>query len=114
MKKRNKHPIEEYPFVVNFDLEDKIYIAQAIDLKGCHSDGTTPEEAVANIHEAMKGWMETAEKHRIPIPPPSRQTGKIKKFPLRIEPHNALKLERLVAVKNESMNQIINEAIAEF
>lgn len=114
MKKRNrKYHIEEYPFVMTFDPEDKIYIVQSIDLKGCHSDGSTPEEATQNIYEAMKGWLETAEKHHIPIPPPSRQVGKTKKFPLRIEPQNALKLERLAIARNESLNQIINEAISE-
>lgn len=114
MKKRSKrYRIEEYPFVIKFDPEDGVYVAQSIDLKGCHSDGRTPEAATTHIYEAMKGWIETAEKNKIPIPPPSSQSGKAKKFPLRIEPCNVLKLERLVVARDESMNQIINEAIAE-
>ena len=29
------------------------------ELKGCHSQGTTPEEAIANIKEAIELYLET-------------------------------------------------------
>lgn len=113
MKKRiRKHVVEQYPFVLSYDPDDQVYVARSVDLRGCHSDGETPEEAVKNIYEAMKGWMETAKKHHISIPAPSRPTEKTKKFPLRIQPQNFSKLELLAATKKESINTLINEAIA--
>ena len=114
MKKNKNYPVAEYPFVLNYDPEDKVYIAQAIDLKGCHSDGKTPEEAMNHLYEAMEGWIETARKHHIQIPSPSRRASRAKKFPLRIDPENVQKLERLAMARNASMNQIINEAIERF
>ena len=115
MKKRSKkYPVEQYPFVLSYDMEDQVYIARSIDLRGCHSDGKTPQEAVKNIYEAMRGWMETAKKNHIPIPEPSCPTEKEKKFPLRIRSQNILKLKSLAAAKQESINTLINEAIASF
>lgn len=113
MKKRTrKYTVEQYPFVLSYDPDDRVYIARSVNLRGCHSDGETSEEAVKNIYEAMRGWMETAKKHRIPIPDPSQPAEKTKKFPLRIRPQNFSKLELLAATKKESINTLINEAIA--
>lgn len=115
MKRKNKKvSVKEYSFVLSFDEEDQVYIAKAIDLKGCHSDGSTPEEAMSNLYEAMEGWLETAKKHRIPIPAPSTLKTKTKKFLLRLDPENASKLETLAVAKNESINTLVNEAIASF
>ncbi len=112
IKKTKEYSVKEYPFVLSYDSEDRVFIARAVNLKGCHSDGATPEEAIAHIYEAMKGWIETAKQNRLRIPPPSRLVGQAKKFLLRIEPRNAVKLEMLTAAKNASVNQLINEAIA--
>lgn len=112
-QKKTKRPsVKEYPFVLNFDPEDKIYIAKSLDLKGCHSQGATPQEATTNIYEAMEGWLETAQLNNISIPPPSKPLGSSKKFLLRIEPQNAYKLEMLAVLKEESLNTLINEAIS--
>ena len=39
-------------------------------LKGCQSDGRTPDEAIQNLREAQKAWFASARKHndRIPLP----------------------------------------------
>lgn len=39
-------------------------------LKGCQSDGSTPDDAIKNLREAQKAWFESALKHRDPIPVP--------------------------------------------
>jgi predicted RNase H-like HicB family nuclease len=42
------------------------YVAEVPALPGCLSQGNTYEEAVANIKEAVEGWLETMEsKHAI-------------------------------------------------
>lgn len=50
--------------------EDGQYVAQAPALPGCISEGATRAEAVANIKEAIAGYLESLRKHGEPIPPP--------------------------------------------
>jgi predicted RNase H-like HicB family nuclease len=46
------------------------------DLKGCVAVGETPEEALANLEEARRLWLETAYEHGDEIPLPSaRKAG---------------------------------------
>ncbi len=46
------------------------YFAAIPLLKGCHSDGKTPDEAVVNLREAQRAWIESALKHGDVIPKP--------------------------------------------
>ena len=48
------------------------FIAIVPDLPGCMSDGETPEEAVANVRDAILCWIEAAEDQGHAVPPPSR------------------------------------------
>lgn len=48
------------------------FVALVPDLPGCMSDGETPEEAVANVQDAIAAWMEAATDHGRPIPAPSQ------------------------------------------
>lgn len=44
------------------------YVAHCPTLKGVHSQGTTYEEAMSNIREAIEGWLEVAREYGDPIP----------------------------------------------
>lgn len=112
MKKRNKTDVRKYPYVLSYDADDGIYVAKAIDLKGCHSDGKTPEQAVRHLYEAIDGWLETAKKSNLKIPEPSVTKSAPKKFLLRIDADNFLKLQALSTALNESLNTLLNRAIA--
>ena len=48
--------------------EDGFIIASCPALHGCHSQGRTKEEAIANIEEAIRGYIASMRKHREPIP----------------------------------------------
>jgi predicted RNase H-like HicB family nuclease len=41
--------------------EDGLFVAHCPALKGCWSQGETEEEAMANLREAMEGWLEAEE-----------------------------------------------------
>ncbi len=41
------------------------------DLPGCMSDGETPEEAIANVRDAIAAWIEAAEEMGRPVPAPT-------------------------------------------
>jgi antitoxin HicB len=46
------------------------FIATVPDLPGCMSDGETPQEALANVQDAIKVWIEAARDmgHAMPAP----------------------------------------------
>jgi predicted RNase H-like HicB family nuclease len=44
--------------------EDGFFVASCPALKGCWSQGRTEDEALANIREAIDGWVE-AEEERV-------------------------------------------------
>jgi len=46
------------------------YYAAIPLLKGCQSDGSTPDEAIRNLREAQRAWITSAMKHGDPIPVP--------------------------------------------
>ena len=49
--------------------EDGVFIASCPSLPGCHSQGATRAEAMANIQEAIEGYVEGLRAHGDPIPP---------------------------------------------
>jgi len=50
--------------------EDGFIVAECPALPGCVSQGKTREEAIANIEEAIQGYIASLRKHGQPIPNP--------------------------------------------
>ncbi len=50
--------------------EDGVFVAECPSLPGCVSQGRTRDEAIANIKDAIAGYLESLRKHNEPIPPP--------------------------------------------
>ena len=48
--------------------EDGYWIAECPSLPGCISQGRTKEEAIANIKEAIQGYIAALEEDHLPIP----------------------------------------------
>ncbi|MEA2934761.1 MAG: antitoxin HicB [Variibacter sp.] len=48
------------------------FVATVPDLPGCMSDGATPEEALANVQDAITTWIEAARDLGHEVPEPSR------------------------------------------
>ncbi len=46
------------------------FVAECPALPGCISQGKTRDEALENIQDAIKGYIESLEKHGEPIPLP--------------------------------------------
>ena len=51
------------------DLEDGGYTAEVPSLPGCISEGDTVEEALANIRDAIQGYIAALEDDGLPVPP---------------------------------------------
>jgi antitoxin HicB len=58
-----------YGIVVEQD-EDGQFVAECPSLPGCISQGQTRDEAIANIKDAITGYLASLKKHGEPIPPP--------------------------------------------
>jgi antitoxin HicB len=50
--------------------EDGVFVAECPALPGCISQGKTRDEAMANIRDAIQGYLESLKKHGKPIPKP--------------------------------------------
>jgi predicted RNase H-like HicB family nuclease len=48
--------------------EDGIFVAECPILPGCISQGNNRKEALVNIQDAIKGYLESLKKHNEPIP----------------------------------------------
>ena len=58
-----------YRIVIEPD-EDGVFVAECPSLPGCISQGKTRAEALENIKDAIRGYLESLKKHGEPIPPP--------------------------------------------
>jgi predicted RNase H-like HicB family nuclease len=87
------------------------WFAEIPKLPGCMSDGATPEEALANLQDAKKCWIENCLElgRLVPEPVPENYSGQIR---IRI-PRS---LHRIMAEKareeNVSLNQYISYQLA--
>ncbi len=48
--------------------EDGMFVAECPSLPGCISQGRNREEAVHNLRDAVKGYLESLKKHNEAIP----------------------------------------------
>jgi antitoxin HicB len=53
--------------------EDGRFVATCPTLPGCISEGDTREAALANIRDAVAGYIASLKKHGEPVPPPIRE-----------------------------------------
>lgn len=59
-----------YEIILYWSKEDQAFIAEVPELAGCAADGTTYQEAVANVELVIQEWIETAQELGRPIPAP--------------------------------------------
>ena len=54
--------------VIIYPGEDGFWVAECPSLPGCISQGETRERAIANIREAIEGYILTLQDDKLPIP----------------------------------------------
>jgi predicted RNase H-like HicB family nuclease len=62
--------MQDYHINIFYSEEDAGYIADIPDLNACSAFGETPEEALLELQQAKKIWLETAKAEGKPIPLP--------------------------------------------
>ncbi len=53
-----------------WSAEDECWIADVPDLRPCSAHGDSRSEAIANVNDAIAGWLEVAAERGYSIPPP--------------------------------------------
>ena len=48
--------------------EDGIFVAECPSLPGCISQGKTRKEAIENVQDAIRGYLESLDKNNEPVP----------------------------------------------
>lgn len=59
-----------YEVIIYWSDEDQAFIAEAPELPGCAADGTSYQEALANVEVVIQEWIETAKELGRQIPEP--------------------------------------------
>ncbi len=54
--------------VIVYSGEDGYFVAECPSLPGCISQGSTREEAITNIKEAIEGYIAALKEDDLPIP----------------------------------------------
>ncbi len=62
--------MHKYEIIIFWSNEDDAFVAEVPELPGCMAHGSTQDEALVNIREAMDLWIETAKEFGDPIPAP--------------------------------------------
>lgn len=62
--------MHRYELIIYWSEEDQAFVVEAPELPGCVADGSTYQEAVANVELIIGEWIETARELGRPIPQP--------------------------------------------
>ncbi|QPM69426.1 type II toxin-antitoxin system HicB family antitoxin [Atribacter laminatus] len=53
----------KFKVVITYDPEYEGYVVDVPELIGCMSQGKTFDEALSNIKDAIRGWLEVEKRH---------------------------------------------------
>jgi predicted RNase H-like HicB family nuclease len=60
----------KYEIIMYWSQDDQAFIAEVPELSGCAADGSTYQQALANVEVVIQEWLETAKELGRPIPEP--------------------------------------------
>ena len=105
----------KYPFMVfQTEIEGHVFwVAKSSYLKGCVGQGDEQSEAISELEENERAWLETAHEAGIPIPevPIEHIEEYSGKMTLRMAPFVHMQAAHLAAKEGISLNQYINNAV---
>ncbi|NOJ73191.1 toxin-antitoxin system HicB family antitoxin [Paenibacillus alvei] len=81
------------------------FFAKIEELPGCHTDGATAEEAIAELQQVMRDYLEVKLEMGASIPEPTGLPSG--KFPLRLPKSLHAELQQMAAREDVSLNQLM-------
>jgi len=89
------------------------WLAEIPDLPGCISDGETQQEALDNVQDAKRDWLEVAIERKQEIPVPNEKYDEYSgKFTLRLPKSFHGQLAKTAKEEGVSLNQYIQTLLA--
>ena len=109
---RTKKPSNVYYRVhIEYSDADRCFVARVPELPGCVSDGDSYEEAVANIREAMSGYILSLKSENRPLPKPLSKRKFTGNFPVRIDPELHKQSMAKAMEEGISLNKLVARAL---
>ena len=102
-----------YTRVLIPDSESGTFAAMIPEFPGCITQGDTPSDAYARLHEAALAWIEAAQDLGQPIPDPQEENTYSGKFALRMPASLHKDAAEAAERDGTSLNQFVIAAIAE-
>ncbi len=62
--------MHKYEIILYWSKDDEVFVAEVPELPGCAAHGDTPDATLANCHEAINLWLDTAREFGRPVPEP--------------------------------------------
>jgi antitoxin HicB len=91
---------------------DGTYFARIVEFPGCMTEGDTEAEALENLKDAMRGWVEVQLEDGDPIPPPISDDQFSGKFVVRVPRSVHRDLSQRAEREGVSLNQYVLTALA--
>ena len=92
--------------------EDGTWFARVVEFAGCMTEGSTAEEAIENLDEAMAAWVEVKIEDGDPIPAPLSTDQYSGKFLMRVPKTLHRELARRGDLEGVSLNQFALVALS--
>lgn len=94
--------------------EDGVFVASVPELEGCFADGDSVEEALANLEQVLREWLELAVEEHEAIPEPRRQSSETfsGRFSVRVPRSLHRALSERAAAEGSSLNQLVAVLLA--
>lgn len=62
--------MDRYEIIIYWSEEDAAFVAEVPELPGCMAHGTSRQDALAHVGDAMTLWLDTAHEFGRPVPEP--------------------------------------------
>ena len=112
MPSSNEFLKKNYRMVLFRDEENDL-IAEAPELPGCVADGSTPDEAVQNLREAMKSWISSRLEAGLQVPEPSGTEAFSGRILVRLPKYLHKRLADQAREQGSSLNQYLVSILSE-
>ena len=98
-----------YPVQLSHQSEDddEYWLAEILDLPGCMTDGSTPDEALESLEEAKRLWIETQIEDGYEVPEPTQVHDYSGKFLIRMPKSLHYRLATQAKQEGVSLNQYV-------
>lgn len=103
----------DYTIEVRHDREAEVFVSRVVEWPGCMSHGDTRAEAIEDLQDAMRIWVEDSLDRGVPIPEPRQERSHSGKFLVRLPSSLHQRLVESAEYEGVSLNAFVTAALAE-